>query len=101
VLLVAVAVGAIALVGDVRTTWTFSACTVLLYYSVTNLAALRLGADVRRYPRALAVAGLAACLFLTAWIPGRIWLTAAVILALGFALRAVGRRYWLERPAPR
>jgi amino acid transporter len=32
----------LALLGDVKTTWSFSAFTVLIYYAITNLAALRL-----------------------------------------------------------
>src|SRR5690606_25326682 len=35
-------VAAIALTGDVRIAWSFSAFTVLVYYAITNLAALRL-----------------------------------------------------------
>ncbi len=35
-------VAAIALVGDLRLAWSFSAFTVLLYYAITNAAALRL-----------------------------------------------------------
>src|SRR5690606_21328062 len=61
-----VAVGAtvalLALAGSVETAWAFSAFTVLVYYAITNLAALRLPARDRRYPRAVAAAGLAACL---------------------------------------
>ena len=55
-------IAALVLIRDVRTTWTVSAFAVLLYYAITNLAALRLPAADRRYPRALAAIGLAACL---------------------------------------
>ena len=34
----------------------------LLYYSITNVSALKLPAAQRRFPRALAVAGLVGCL---------------------------------------
>ncbi len=44
-------IGAVAVVGDVRLTWSFSAMTVLLYYAITNWAALRLPEDLRRFPR--------------------------------------------------
>ena len=47
--------------GSVKLAWSVSACAVLLYYGLTNAAALRLPADSRRYPRAFAWAGLAGC----------------------------------------
>ncbi|HZW27606.1 MAG TPA: APC family permease, partial [Trueperaceae bacterium] len=62
VLAVGVLVALLALVGDVRTTWSFSAFTVLVYYAVTNLAALALPADARTFPRWTAWLGLAGCL---------------------------------------
>jgi APA family basic amino acid/polyamine antiporter len=39
------------LIGNVRTTWSFSAFTVLIYYALTNLAALQLSDQERLYPR--------------------------------------------------
>ena len=39
--------------------WSFSACTVLLYYSLTNLAALRLPAGGIFQGRVIPLAGLA------------------------------------------
>lgn len=37
---VGVAIAVLVLIGNVKTTWSFSAFTVLIYYAVTNLAAL-------------------------------------------------------------
>ena len=76
-------IAAIALVGDVRTTWSFSAFTVLVYYAITNLAALRLPAGKRLFPRWIPVAGLAGCLGLAFWVEPRIWLVGLGLLALG------------------
>ncbi len=42
---------------------------MLIYYSITNLAALRLSREQGLFPRWIAVAGLAACLFLAFWVP--------------------------------
>src|SRR5690606_24398038 len=39
---VGVIITALALIGNVKLTWSFSAFTVLVYYAITNLAALRL-----------------------------------------------------------
>lgn len=76
---------ALVLLGDVRLTWSFSAFTVLVYYALTNLAALRLPPRDRLYPRFIAWAGLFSCLFLAFWVDHRVWLTGLVVLALGLA----------------
>jgi APA family basic amino acid/polyamine antiporter len=85
-------VGLLVLLGDVRTTWSFSAVNVLLYYSLTNLSALQLTAEERLFPRWVAFAGLAACFFLTFWVSVQIYLIVVVLLALGFAWKFVMNR---------
>jgi basic amino acid/polyamine antiporter, APA family len=85
-------VAALALIGDVRVTWSFSAFTVLMYYGITNLAALRLPAGARRYPRWVPVAGLASCLLLAAHVPPATWTAGFGVLVLAFAARAAARR---------
>jgi APA family basic amino acid/polyamine antiporter len=88
----AVVIGVLVLIGDVRTTWAFSAFTVLVYYALTNLAALRLPAGERRFPRWTAGAGLVACLGLAFWVPWPVWLSGIGLLAAGFAVRYAIRR---------
>lgn len=83
VVLVGVAVGALAMTGSVETTWAFSAFAVLIYYAVTNLAALRLPAEDRLYPRWIAVAGLVSSLFLAFWVPAHIWLAGLALIGAG------------------
>jgi APA family basic amino acid/polyamine antiporter len=58
------AIALLVLIGDVKTTWTFSAFTVLIYYGLTNLAALRLPKKDQRFPRWIAALGLFGCLLL-------------------------------------
>ncbi len=72
-----------------KTTWSFSALTVLVYYAITNLAALRLPKAHRLYPRWISWAGLGSCLLLMACIPVPVWLAGAALLALGVSLRLV------------
>lgn len=92
VITVAVIIGCLILIGNVQTTWSFSAFTVLIYYAITNLAALYLPPDKRRFPRFIAVAGLLACLFLAFWVEPAIWLTGSLLLAAGLVWRWVVRR---------
>jgi basic amino acid/polyamine antiporter, APA family len=78
-------VAALASIGSVKTTWTFSAFTVLIYYAVTNLAALRLTTDERLFSRWWARIGLVACLALAFAVEWQVWLTGIGLLLLGLA----------------
>ncbi len=83
VVTVGLIIGGLVLIGDVKTTWSFSAFTVLVYYALTNLAALRLPDGVRRFPGWVSWAGLAGCLGLAFWVERRIWLVGLGVIAVG------------------
>ena len=85
-------IGALTLIGNVETTWAFSALTVLCYYTITNISALRQPASERLYPRIVSVAGLLGCLGLAMFIPASIWLAGIVVVAIGFGVRGVLKR---------
>lgn len=68
VIVVGVTIALLACIGDVKLTWSISAFTVLLYYAITNAAALRLPAEHRRYPRVFAALGLASCIALAGFV---------------------------------
>lgn len=82
-------IAALTLVGSVKTTWSFSAFTVLVYYGITNLAALRLPRADRLYPSVFAWIGLAACPLLAFTVEREIWLVGLALVAAGLLLRAV------------
>lgn len=92
VIVVGLAIAALALIGDVKTTWSFSAFTVLIYYAITNLAALHLPAPDRLYPRAVAWFGLVACLFLAFWVERHIWVVGVALIGVGVVWRLVAAR---------
>lgn len=92
VLLVGAIIAAMAAVGSVRATWSFSALTVLIYYAITNLAALRMTAAERLYPPLVAGFGLISCLFLTYWIEPVVWAAGLLLLATGVVVRYLVRR---------
>jgi APA family basic amino acid/polyamine antiporter len=91
-MVVGLAVAGLAASGSVKTTWTFSAFTVLVYYAITNLAALRLGEGDRLYPRVFAWGGLGACLFLVFWVEWRIWAVGLGLIAIGLAWHKIWQR---------
>ncbi|WP_444949096.1 APC family permease [Micromonospora ureilytica] len=93
-LAVAVVVIVVVLLGDVRAAIGFSSCTVLVYYAITNAAALTVGRDPdRRLPvRVLAGLGLFGCLLLAVNLPLGSVLAGFGVLAVGaasYALRAL------------
>jgi basic amino acid/polyamine antiporter, APA family len=69
--------------GNIKTTWSFSAFTVLIYYAVTNLAALRLPRDQRLFSPFWAWGGLLACVALAFSIDASVWITGVGLLAVG------------------
>jgi APA family basic amino acid/polyamine antiporter len=83
VIAVASIVAALAATGNIKTTWSFSAFSVLIYYAVTNLAALRLSQHDRLYGKGWAWSGLVACLGLAFAIEWQVWSIGMGILGFG------------------
>ena len=92
VVAVGVLIAGLALLGDVRTTWSFSAFTVLVYYAITNLAALRLPPEARRFPRWVSLAGLISCLTLALFVDPTVLAVGAGLLVAGLAWHEAARR---------
>ncbi|PMR62903.1 amino acid permease [Verrucosispora sp. ts21] len=95
-LAVAAVVILVVMLADVRGAIGFSSVTVLVYYAITNAAALALGRDSdRRLPvQTLAGAGLVGCILLAVNLPLGSVLAGFGVLALGsawYALRAARR----------
>lgn len=92
VLAVGLTTAGLAFLGDVKTTWSFSAFSVLVYYAITNLAALRLTATERLFPRAVPLCGLASCLFLAFHVERRVWMTGLGLVLAGLVWWFVAER---------
>ena len=90
-LCVGAVIAGIAAFGGLALVWSFSAFTVLVYYAITNLAALRLSPAERLYPPIVPALGLAGCLGLSVWLQPVVILAATVILACALVLRRVLR----------
>lgn len=91
VLTVGAVISGLAAGFNVKTTWSFSAFTVLIYYALTNLAALRLPMEARLYPRWISLLGLASCLSLAFWVEVRVWATGLALLFVGFLWHGIAR----------
>jgi basic amino acid/polyamine antiporter, APA family len=91
VILPGLAIAAIATFGSVKAAWSFSAFSVLIYYSITNLAALRLPRERRLFDPAVAVCGLTSCLGLAWFLDWRVVLSGLGLLLLGLGW------HWLRR----
>ena len=81
--LVAVVIGGLVCVGDVKLTWSFSAFTVLIYYAITNLCAIRLQPDERLYPAWISYLGLLSCLSLAFFLEWHVMLSGLGLIGLG------------------
>jgi basic amino acid/polyamine antiporter, APA family len=88
-LAVGAVVGVLVLTTDLRGAIGFSSFGVLIYYAVANASAFTQTADYRRWPRALNVVGLLACLTLVVTLPPAAALAGAAVLAVGIVGRAV------------
>jgi APA family basic amino acid/polyamine antiporter len=73
-----VTIALVCLLGDIRLAWSFSGFTVLLYYGITNLAALKL--DRRRWT---AWVGLASCVLFSFFVTIQVWLIGIGLVLLG------------------
>jgi len=91
-IVVGMLIAVLILIGNVKTTWSFSAFTVLIYYAITNLAAIRMTDTERRYPRAIAWLGLLSCLFLAFWVDREIWIFGLALMAAGLIGWAISEK---------
>ncbi|MGE0710944.1 MAG: APC family permease [Planctomycetota bacterium] len=92
IVLVGAVICGLTLIGSVKTAWSFSAFTVLVYYGITNLAALRLPAELRLFPRWTAALGLVGCLGLAPCVERPIWAAGGALIAVGLVWSEVARR---------
>jgi basic amino acid/polyamine antiporter, APA family len=82
----------VALFGTLQWVVAAASFTILLYYSITNLAALRLPREQQRFPAWVARLGLVCCLAMAASLSAPTILYGVGLLAVGLAGRRVLRR---------
>ncbi|RDV16550.1 amino acid permease [Pontibacter diazotrophicus] len=68
--------------------------TILLYYSITNMAALKQPRSEQIYGRAIPVLGLAGCLAMSVSLPMHVILSGVGLLLAGFGIRLLFHRIY-------
>lgn len=92
VLAVGVMAAVVAATGTLGAVAAAASFTILLYYGITNVAALRMPAVARLYPRAIPLIGLVACITLALSLSMTTILVGVAILAVGVISRWILRR---------
>jgi APA family basic amino acid/polyamine antiporter len=84
---------AIVLLVDVRSAIAFSSCTVLLYYTITNLSAFTMKPDERLFSTTLALFGLVGCLVLSFTLPIASVVGGVVVMVIVLAIFFLQTRF--------
>jgi len=91
VLAVGAAAAVVAATGTLAGVAATASFTILLYYGIANLAALRMPREAKLFSDAVPAFGLAACALLAFSLSPRVILTGLALLAVGFLLRWAAR----------
>lgn len=92
VLAIGIVAAIVAATGTLRSIASAASFTILVYYGIANLAALRMPRDLKRYSDAVPLTGLASCAILAVSLPAPVMLTGTLVLVAGFAVRLIVRR---------
>lgn len=84
----------VAMFGTFEAIVAAAAFTILLYYSIANLAALRMREEDKLFPNWIPVMGLISCLFLAFTLPLAVIVNGLGILAVGFMWRWIYRSFF-------
>ena len=78
-------------IGDIKTAWSFSAFTVLVYYGITNLAALKVTKSDRFVPTWVSIIGLVSCLGLAVFVPWQVLLSGIIFIVVVLLIHQLRR----------
>ncbi|MGH9381379.1 MAG: APC family permease [Thermoanaerobaculia bacterium] len=91
------AIGAVAAVvaatGTLAGVASAASFTILIYYGIANVAALRMPTQAKLYSNAIPVVGVTACAVLALSLAPPVILTGVAVLAVGLGIRVVTRRF--------
>ncbi|MDV6316714.1 APC family permease [Idiomarina sp. HP20-50] len=78
-------------IGDIKTAWSFSAFTVLVYYGITNMAALKVTKSDRFVPKWVSIIGLVSCLGLAVFVPWQVLLSGIIFIVVVLLIHQLRR----------
>lgn len=81
----------LAVFGTLQFVVSAAAFTILIYYGIANICALKLAKENKLYPKWVAIVGLAFCIAMAAALPVTVIITGLSILAAGFIFRPLFR----------
>jgi basic amino acid/polyamine antiporter, APA family len=93
VLLIGAVAAVVAATGTLRGVASAASFTILVYYGIANLSALRMPREAKLYPDAVPLLGLVACAVLAFALALPVVLAGLAVLAAGLALRAARLRF--------
>lgn len=82
----------LAIFGTLQFVVSAAAFTILIYYGIANICALRLAKENKLYPKCVAILGLAFCIAMAASLPFKVIVIGIGVLLAGLILRAVFRK---------
>ena len=91
ILLTGAVVSLLAIFGTLQFVVSAAAFTILIYYGIANICALKLPRQEKLYPKGIAVVGLIFCIAMAISLPMTTIISGVVVLVLGFVLRSAMR----------
>ncbi|HEX6307975.1 MAG TPA: amino acid permease [Longimicrobiales bacterium] len=91
VLLVGASAAIVAATGTLAGIAAAASFTILVYYGIANVAALRMPRSGKLYPDAVPIVGAVACAALAVSLPARTMVSGVIVLLVGVALRLASR----------
>jgi basic amino acid/polyamine antiporter, APA family len=85
------AIAGLILVNDIKTLWSFSAFSILLYSVIAHFAVLQQPRSAQFYARKFTQLSLLACIFLAFWIDWHIWLVSLGLITIGLIWRGINQ----------
>lgn len=82
----------LAIFGTLQFVVSAAAFTILIYYGIANICALRLAKENKLYPKWVAILGLIFCIAMAASLPFKVIVTGIGVLLAGLIVRAVVRK---------
>jgi APA family basic amino acid/polyamine antiporter len=92
VLIIGAIAAVVAATGTLRAVASTASFTILIYYGIANVAALRMPANRKLYSNAVPLVGLVSCTVLAASLAWPVVSTGIGVLLVGFIVRALVRR---------